>query len=469
MASRGISAGFVAGVTVAALLGGGAVAASFLPAGSVDTRQIVPGAVTNSRLGTESVGTKKIKSGAVTTREIKNAIIQPIDFSWLVWQAIAETPGRQGPAGAPGATGATGAPGPSGAQGAVGPAGSCTAQTILNGSGPPASSTGADGDFYIDTSAQVIYGPKAGGAWPTPGTSIVGPKGATGDTGATGAQGPQGEAGATGATGPAGPQGEPGPTGATGDPGSKGDPGTSVLNGCVPPTDDLGNDGDFYIDTATAILYGPKASGAWPGVGTSLVGPAGAIGPQGPAGPEGPQGPVGPAGGSYAPEYGQWSSTQTQGAAAFAGGAIIPLTFNAQDITPSAGISLDANGWNWRFTSAGVWAGGFSAQIRKTGNGTAAVAIWWEGADPASGCDEASDFRSTPNSATRQRLSGSGEQTTMTVMFVFRVPDGGMCGRLVANAEGTGTEPQEMEILYEPALGSRPGAPSVIANVWRIG
>ncbi len=444
MVGSGESTGFIAGVAVAALLGGGAVAASWIPAGSVDTRQIAPGAVTNTRLGTESVGTKKIKSGAVTTREIKNATIRPIDFSWLVWAAIAELPGRQGPAGAAGATGATGAPGPAGAQGAVGPAGACTAQTILNGSGPPAASAGNDGDFYIDTSAEVIYGPKSGGAWPTPGTSIVGPKGDPG---------PQGP---TGATGPAG---------------------TSIRSDCVPPAPDVGNDGDFYIDTASSTLYGPKAAGAWPATGTSLVGPAGstgATGPPGPAGPQGPVGPEGPAGGTFAPEYGQWSSTQTQGGAAFTSqDTVVPLTFNVQDITPTSGISVDAapNNWNWRFTTAGTWAGGFSAQIRKNGNGTATVSIWWQYADPDSGCDEDSDFINTTNSATRARLASNGDQVTMTVMFEFPVPEGGMCGRLVANSEaGNAGEIDEMEIYYDPPRGStRPSAPSVIANVWRIG
>jgi len=33
--------------------------------------------------------------------------------------------------------------------------------------------------------------------------------------------------------------------------------------------------GDFYLDTTAWVLYGPKASGVWPGPGTSLVGPAG--------------------------------------------------------------------------------------------------------------------------------------------------------------------------------------------------
>jgi hypothetical protein len=50
--------------------------------------------------------------------------------------------------------------------------------------------------------------------------------------------------------------------------------------GAGAPSSGLGVDGDFYINTNTDTLYGPKASGVWP-AGTSLVGPAG---PQGPAG-----------------------------------------------------------------------------------------------------------------------------------------------------------------------------------------
>ncbi|WP_146617779.1 hypothetical protein [Rhodoplanes serenus] len=50
--------------------------------------------------------------------------------------------------------------------------------------------------------------------------------------------------------------------------------------GAGAPSSGLGVDGDFYIDTNTDTLHGPKASGAWP-AGTSLVGPPG---PQGPAG-----------------------------------------------------------------------------------------------------------------------------------------------------------------------------------------
>jgi hypothetical protein len=56
---------------------------------------------------------------------------------------------------------------------------------------------GADGDFYIDTSASKIHGPKAVGVWPS-GVSLVG---ATGPTGATGATGLTGGAGAVGPQG----------------------------------------------------------------------------------------------------------------------------------------------------------------------------------------------------------------------------------------------------------------------------
>ena len=39
---------------------------------------------------------------------------------------------------------------------------------ILNGSGAPSNSLGIDGEFYIDTDLNKIYGPKENGIWPTP-------------------------------------------------------------------------------------------------------------------------------------------------------------------------------------------------------------------------------------------------------------------------------------------------------------
>ncbi len=78
-------------------------------------------------------------------------------------------------------------------------------------------------------------------------------------------------------------------TAPAGCPGPQGAAGNAILNGTTaPPADTLGAVGDFYLDTATGTLYGPKTSIGWPSTGTSLVGtqgPAGATGPQGPAGP----------------------------------------------------------------------------------------------------------------------------------------------------------------------------------------
>jgi hypothetical protein len=158
----------------------------------------------------------------------------------------------------------------------------------------------------------MLFGPKASGAWPT-GVSLIGPTGATGAqgiqgltgdqgiqglTGATGAKGDQGIQGLTGdqgiqgltgATGATGAQGIQGITGATGAQGAAGTDGKTVANGTADPTSSTGVDGDFYINTATNMLFGPKASGAWP-TGVSLVGPTGATGAQGIQGLTGDQG-----------------------------------------------------------------------------------------------------------------------------------------------------------------------------------
>ena len=56
-------------------------------------------------------------------------------------------------------------------------------KSVLNGAGAPSAGLGTDGDFYIDTTADAIYGPKTAGAWGSA-TSLIGPAGATGATGA---------------------------------------------------------------------------------------------------------------------------------------------------------------------------------------------------------------------------------------------------------------------------------------------
>ena len=146
--------------------------------------------------------------------------------------------GATGAAGLPGADGAPGAPGAPGPTGPTGPTGS-NGNTVLNGSGAPNNSLGTDGDFYIDTSTNLIYGPKAGGAWPGSGVSVVGATGATGatgTTGATGATGPTGATGTAGTPGAAGPTGATGATGATGPIGPTGPTGATGATGATGPS-----------------------------------------------------------------------------------------------------------------------------------------------------------------------------------------------------------------------------------------
>ena len=73
--------------------------------------------------------------------------------------------------------------------------------------------------------------------------------------------------------------------------------GNTILNGVVNPTSlSLGQVGDYYINTATSTMFGPKTALGWPASGVSLVGPkgdAGATGAQGIQGTQGAQGAQG--------------------------------------------------------------------------------------------------------------------------------------------------------------------------------
>ena len=204
--------------------------------------------------------------------------VWPVSGTSLVGQV-----GPAGVAGAPGTNGTNGTPGAAGT-------------SLLSGSAPPTNAVGGVGDFYINTGNNTLIGPKSATSWPAVGTSLVGPQGAagvtgpTGSTGATGAQGAAGTPGIAGSTGPAGAAGATGSTGATGAPGSK------ILTGtATPPPQTDGIEGDFYFNTASKTLIGPKTTAGWPLLGTSLTGLAGPQGAQGPAGVQGPQGIQGPA------------------------------------------------------------------------------------------------------------------------------------------------------------------------------
>jgi len=172
------------------------------------------------------------------------------------------------------------------------------ANTILNGITPPKNSEGIEGDFYIDTKAMLFYGPKMKSRWPAP-TSIRGPQGQTGPSGAngidakpsanviaagaqglTGATGPKGEQGAQGIQGVAGPAGSKGETGATGPAGASGAPGSNGAPGSSGPQGPGGPQG---------AMGAPGANGA-----VGPTGPTGATGASGATGPAGVDGAIGP-------------------------------------------------------------------------------------------------------------------------------------------------------------------------------
>lgn len=104
------------------------------------------------------------------------------------------------------------------------------------------------------------------------GKATVSAKGKKGPRGPRGPQGPKGATGPAGANGTNGKDGINGTNGTDGAKGADGADGNAVLGGFGAPNDALdGVDGDFYIDTNTQEIYGPKTGGEW-GSGTPLQG-----------------------------------------------------------------------------------------------------------------------------------------------------------------------------------------------------
>ncbi len=160
-----------------------------------------------------------------------------------------------------------------------------TPSSVISVQGSLVSTTGATGPKG-DTGAVGPIGPKGDPGAPGQ-AGVQGPAGIQGLPGVAGAQGPIGPQGAQGLQGEIGPQGLAGATGATG---------SGVLNGPTGPTAGNGNPGDFWLDTNSKILYGPKGATAWPESGVLLAGATGASGATGAAGATGAPGATGATG-----------------------------------------------------------------------------------------------------------------------------------------------------------------------------
>jgi len=183
-----------------------------------------------------------------------------------------------------------------------------TGSALLYGEGIPGSTIGADNDSYINTTTGIFY-LRTAGNWAQVFSMATGP------------QGPQGAAGANG---------------------TNGTNGNTLLSGTTDPTNNLGNNGDYYINLSIYSIFGPKTSGTW-GTGFSLIGDTGPTGPQGAAGAIGPQGAPGSAGAN-----GTAGATGTGVAAGGAAGQVLSkidsTDYNTQWINPPATGAPAADG-----------------------------------------------------------------------------------------------------------------------------
>lgn len=117
------------------------------------------------------------------------------------------------------------------------PAANAADGTLLYGAGIPGTGIGKNLDSYINTLTGIFY-KKSAGTW----SQVF-----------------------SMATGPQGPQGSNGTNGVDGTNGN------TVLHGATNPSNSLdGVNGDFYINTTSYSIFGPKAAGVW-GDGVSLI------------------------------------------------------------------------------------------------------------------------------------------------------------------------------------------------------
>jgi hypothetical protein len=206
--------------------------------------------------------------------------------------------GTDGINGANGTNGTDGTNGSNGANGSNGTNGT-NGSTTLSGNGAPVSTAGVVGDYYLDKTNYLLYGPKDNVGWGVP-ILLRGAAGAQGPTGPAGADGTVIYSGETAPDAGLGKNGDfyisrlpvmiygpktasfgwgngtnlkgaDGINGTNGTNGSNGNNGNTILSGIGVPANTLGNNGDFYINLTNYTIYGPKANASW-GTGTSLKG-----------------------------------------------------------------------------------------------------------------------------------------------------------------------------------------------------
>jgi hypothetical protein len=146
--------------------------------------------------------------------------------------------------------------------------------SLFSGAGSPPSEIGQPGDFWFDTDANCLYGPKVGvGDW-----DLEDCRSLAGGTTLSGAGAPDNSQGNPGdfyfdtenycLYGPKQPDpSDPtSPVGGVWPEDCESLWGGTVLSGSGPPSNTIGNPGDFYLDTTSdpECLYGPKGATEWP-------------------------------------------------------------------------------------------------------------------------------------------------------------------------------------------------------------
>jgi len=259
-------------------------------------------------------------------------------------------------------------------------------------------------DKLKGTPINLTAAPSSGEVLTFNGTSWIAAVPPAGSQGPAGPQGATGPAGPVGATGPIGTTGLQGPAGSAGPAGSPGANGKTILNGTSDPTPAIGSDGDFYINTSTITIFGPRIGGIWP-AGISLTNTAGSQGPTGPPGPQGiqgvpgatgatgPQGPVGntgatgPAGTNgtgfdFRNAFDASASYAIDDVVTFNGSSYVAIAANAGPSNPTPDVNPGA--WSvmaLEGATGGVGATGPSGPAGPTGATGAAgqAGISWQG------------------------------------------------------------------------------------------
>jgi hypothetical protein len=192
-----------------------------------------------TNINDKTIDTKSNSSTLIFYKHLISTYVKKINYALLLaaitmlFAVSCSKDGTVGPKGDTGDEGPMGVVGPAGPAGANGAAGS----VIYSGTTVPAAGKGAIGDYYLNITTGLLYGPKTASGWGT-GLSLKGTTGATGAAGST------------------------------------------TLSGAGSPAATLGKNGDYYLDKRNYLLYGPKTNSKW-GTPVNLRGPAG---PQGPPG-----------------------------------------------------------------------------------------------------------------------------------------------------------------------------------------